>query len=160
MSFVSACWRLCYCTVEVLTGTSHLLYIKRTLHGFKCYFLCAVFFSHESRWSSVHSRSTAFWKPWMTGDFYIWKNSTQLNKTEYWDRKTAGQIQFLCVECCKCSEFTAFNYTWVFFHTLVCWHGCKTILIQLSSVIFFFSSSYDRVFIMVPKGFKCLKAST
>lgn len=161
MSFVSACWRLCYCTVEVLTGTSHLLYIKRTLRGFKCYlFACSVLMKVDDH---------QFIQGLQLFESLAWQVISTFGRIQpSWIRQSTetGRLlvkySFYVLSAADAQSSLRLIIHGFFFHILVCWHGCKTILIQLTSVIFFFffSSSYDRVFIMVPKGFKCLKTST
>lgn len=101
--------------IAVLTGTSHLLYVKRTLYGFKFNFLfvCSVpFLWKQMIVSSFKVYSFLKGLPIaIVGDFYILQNSTQLNKIGYWDRKTAGQIQFLHVEWYRRSKFATFSST-------------------------------------------------
>lgn len=139
--------------IVVLTGTSHLLYVKRTLYGFKFDFLFvrSVPFSWKQMIISSF-KVYSFLKALpiaIVGDFYILKNSTQLNKIGYWERKTAGQIQFLHVEWYRCSKVCCIQfYTWgVFIHRSV---DVVLKLFSSSGTLWFLSSLY-KVFIIDPK---------
>lgn len=119
--------------IAALTGASHLLYVKRPLDGFKFnFFVCSVPFLWKQMIISsfkVYSFLKALPLA-IVGDFYILKNSAQLNETGYSDRKTAGQKH---VEWYRCSKFIALNYTCeVFSYTglLTCF---TTVLIQWNS---------------------------
>lgn len=88
--------------IAVLTGTSHLLYVKRSLYGFKfLFFLCVCSVPFSWRQMIISSfKVYSFLKALpiaVVGDFLILKNSAQLNKIGCWDRKTEGYIQFLHV---------------------------------------------------------------